>query len=99
MPALRKYPEELRERAIRLATDARKDPATRPGSLRRVGEQLGINPETLRGWVSQAGIDAGQAAGTSSAGATRPAGLAEEDRERRRASRRLPTGTHQVTGR
>ncbi len=49
MPALRKYPEELRERAIRLAMDARKNPVTRPGAVRRVGEQLGINPETLRG--------------------------------------------------
>ena len=59
MPALRKYPDELGERAIRLAMDARKDPATRPGALRRVAEQLGINPGTLQGWVSQAEIGAG----------------------------------------
>jgi transposase len=37
--------------------DAKKDPASRSGACRRIGEQLGINPETLRGWVSQA--DAG----------------------------------------
>ena len=51
MAAPRKYPEELRERAIRMAVDLRRDPATRSGALRRVGEQLGINPETLRNWV------------------------------------------------
>ena len=43
MVAPRKYPEELRERAIRLALDARKDPASRPGACARIGEQLGIN--------------------------------------------------------
>lgn len=30
----RKYPEELRERSIRMALDARKDPASRPGAIR-----------------------------------------------------------------
>lgn len=51
MAAPRKYPDELRERAIRLAVDARRDSATRSEALRRVGEQLGINTETLRNWV------------------------------------------------
>jgi transposase len=71
MAAPRKYPEELRERAIRMAVDARRDPVTRPGALQRVGEQLGINPETLRGWVTQAEIDAGERAGTTTSDATR----------------------------
>ena len=96
MPALRKYPEELRERAIRLAMDARKDPATRPGALRRVGEQLGINPETLRGWVSQAEIDAGQVPGTTSADATRLAEPEKENHELRRADSILRSGACQV---
>ena len=33
MAAPRKYPDELRERATRLAVDARRDPATRTGAL------------------------------------------------------------------
>jgi transposase len=65
MAASRKYPEELRERAIRMAVDLRRDPTTRSGALRRVGDQLGINPETLRNWVSQAEIDEGHRPGVS----------------------------------
>jgi len=48
MAAPRKYPEEHRERAIRLAVEARRDPATRANACRRIGEQLDTNPDTLR---------------------------------------------------
>jgi transposase-like protein len=41
MPAQRKYPVRLRERATRMAVDARKDPSARTGACRRIGEQLG----------------------------------------------------------
>ena len=84
--APRKYPDELRERAIRLAVDARRDPATRPGALARIGKQLGINPETLRNWVTQAEIDEGHRPGTTTDDATRLAELEREVRELRRAN-------------
>lgn len=32
-----------------MAVDARRVPVTRPGALQRVGEQLRVSPETLRG--------------------------------------------------
>ena len=86
MAAPRKYPEELRERATRMAVDLRKDPATKPGALRRVGEQLGIPPETLRNWVNQAEVDAGERPGTSTDDAQRLAELEREVRELRRAN-------------
>ena len=44
MAAPRKYPDELCDRAVRMAVDARKDPTTRPGALARIGGQLGVNP-------------------------------------------------------
>jgi len=91
--APRKYPEELRERAIRMAVDAWRVPATRSGALRRVGEQLGINPETLRNWVQQAEIDQGHRAGVSSDEARRIAELEREVRELRRANEILRTAS------
>src|SRR3954449_8577095 len=86
MAAPRKYPDELRERATRMAVDARRDPATRAGALKRIGEQLGINPETLRNWVIQAEIDEGHRPGTTTDDVTRLADLERENRELRRAN-------------
>ena len=93
MAAPRKYPDELRERAIRMAVDARRDPATRPGALARVGKQLGINPETLRNWVTQAEIDEGHRPGTTTDEAARIAELERENRELRRANEILKTAS------
>ncbi|TIC85592.1 IS3 family transposase [Nocardioides sp. GY 10127] len=93
MAAPRKYPEELRERAIRMAVDLRRDPATRSGALRRVGEQLGINPETLRNWVSQVEVDEGHRPGVTTAEAQRIAELERENRELRRANEILRTAS------
>ena len=86
MAAPRKYPEELRERAIRMAVDLRRDPSSRSGALRRVGEQLGINPETLRNWVTQVEVDEGHRPGVTSAEARRVVELEREVRELRRAN-------------
>src|SRR5690606_41356624 len=86
MPAPRKYPPELRERAIRMAVDARRDPATRPGAIARIGDQLGVNRETLRNWVSQAEIDDGTRPGTTTDQARTIAELERENRELRPAT-------------
>ena len=86
MAAPRKYPEELRERATRMALDARKDPATRAGAYRRVADQLGIHPEALRTWVKRAETDEGLRPGTTSEDTTRIAELEREVRELRRAN-------------
>ena len=62
MSAPQKYPPEVRDRAIRLVDDLLADDQLQlsvTGACRRVGEQLGINRDTLRGWLKQAQIDAG----------------------------------------
>jgi len=93
MAAPRKYPDELRERAIRMAVDLRRDPTTKTGALRRVADQLGINPETLRNWVTQAEVDAGDRPGTTSAEQARINELEREVRELRRANEILRTAS------
>jgi transposase len=88
VPAPRKYPEELRERAIRFALDLVDGPEKLSvnAACRRVGEQLGIVPDSLRNWVQQARIDAGNAPGLSSDERARLVALERENRELRRAN-------------
>jgi transposase len=76
-----------------MAVDLRRNPATRSGALRRVGEQLGINPETLRNWVQQAEIDEGHRPGVTSEEGRRIAELERENRELRRANEILRTAS------
>ena len=57
MAVQRRYPEELRRRAVRLVLDARDEAGGRRGVCTRVGQQLGVPPDTLRGWVHRAEIN------------------------------------------
>ena len=88
MAAPRKYPEELRERAIRFALELVNGPERLSSSRAsaRVGEQLGINAATLRNWVKQARVDAGQQPGATTDDRARMLELERENRELRRAN-------------
>ncbi|WP_327008013.1 transposase [Dactylosporangium sp. NBC_01737] len=89
MPAPKKYPDDLRERATRLAVEARRDPVGAVGAIRRIADQLGIHPEALRTWVKKAETDAGERPGITSGDAERIAALERENRELRRANQIL----------
>jgi transposase len=86
MPAQRKYPEELRERAVKMVFEVRDQDGKGRGELARVARQLGVHPEALRTWVRQAEIDGGTRPGTSSEDSRRIAELEREVRELRRAN-------------
>jgi transposase len=86
MPAQRKYPEELRERAVKMVLEIREQDGKGRGELARVGRQLGIHPEALRGWVRQAEIDGGTRPGVTTGDSRRIAELEREVRELRRAN-------------
>ncbi len=55
MPAPRKYPLELRERAVRMYRTAEPKPV-----IRRMAEELGVHHEALRNWIRRAEADAGE---------------------------------------
>src|SRR5947209_5147512 len=80
LAAPKKYPDELRERATRMAVEARRSAPARSA------KQLGTNPETLRNWVTHAEIDGGVRPGTTPDDAQRFIELKRENRELRRAN-------------
>ena len=81
-----KYPEELRERAVRMVFEIREQTGDKHGVIPRVARELGVGTESLRGWVNQAEVDSGRRPGTSSADSQRIAELEREVRELRRAN-------------
>ena len=88
MPAPRKYPSELRERAVRLVGEAREQ---EPGlslnaAVLRIGPRVGVNKDTLRGWVKQVDIDSGRRAGTTTTDAAELRALRQEVKELKRAN-------------
>jgi transposase len=86
MAAQRKYPDELRGRAVKMVLEIRERDGKGQGELDRVARQLGVHPEALRGWVKQAEIDGGSQPGTTSDDRKRIAELEREVRELRRAN-------------
>jgi transposase len=86
MPAQRKYPDELRERAVKMVLEIRQREGKGHGELARVGRQLGVHPEALRGWVKQAEIGNGTRPGTTTDDQRRIGELEREVRELRRAN-------------
>ena len=86
MAAQRKYPDELRERAVKMVFEIRERDGKGHGELARVGRQLGVRPEALRSWVKQAEIDDGERPGITTGDKQRIAELEREVRELRRAN-------------
>lgn len=84
MPAPRKYPPELIERAVRMVTEMRSTSPGRSGLVRQVGELLGVHPEVLRHWVKKADAEAGRNAETAVDATARVRQLEKENADLRR---------------
>jgi transposase len=84
--APKKYPDELRERAVRLVMQIREERGSSYGVIPEVAARLGVGDQSLRTWVKQADIDSGDSPGTSTADAQRISELEREVRELRRSN-------------
>jgi transposase len=77
-----RYDENTKARAVRLVREHRDDYGSEWAAMKAISGRLGMNPETLRKWVRQAEIDAGEVTGVSSQ-------EKQELRELRRKNREL----------
>src|SRR5207245_8532682 len=82
----RRYPPEMRERAVRMVREAIAESGEHVGAVTRIARQLGIGPESLRNWVKQGEIDKGNRPGMTTEQQRRITELERENRELRRAN-------------
>ena len=83
----KRYPVELRERAVRMVTEVRSDHESEWAAMTQVSQLLGIGtPETVRKWCRQAEVDAGKRPGMSTEEAAELKRLKRENAELKRAN-------------
>jgi transposase len=81
------YPPELRRRAVRMVDEVGDQYDTEFAAITTVAQKLGIgSAETLRKWVRQSQVDAGQRPGASSEESAELKRLKRENSELRRAN-------------
>ncbi len=73
-----KYPDELRERAVRMVAEVRPQYPSQWAAITAVAGMLGVGtPETLRTWIRRSEVDVGLRPGLTSQ-------MAEENRQLRK---------------
>lgn len=82
----KRYPQELRERAVRMVFDHVEEYGSQYAAIRSIAEKFGMNTETLRLWVRQAEKDGGLRPGLTTDERARMKALEREVRELRRAN-------------
>lgn len=83
----RRYPAELRDRAVRMVDEVRADHVSEWAAMRKVADLLGIGtPETVRQWCRQAEVDAGRRPGVSTEESAELKRLKRENAELKRAN-------------
>jgi len=97
-PAQRRYPPEIRQRAVRMVLELRREDPADHGVIARVARQLEVGQESLRAWVKQAEVDGGARSGVTTEEQAELAELRKEVKELRRANEiyRVPMFTNNI---
>ncbi len=82
----KRIPEETKQRATRLVLDHLDEYPNLTAACETVASRLGFGAESLRRWVRQAQIDAGQREGPTTVDLDEVARLRRENRELREAN-------------
>lgn len=63
MSKMSRYSPELRERAVRMVVESRKDYRSEWAAFTAISKLFGMSPETLRAWVRKTEVDTGSRPG------------------------------------
>lgn len=94
MPTSRRYPPEIRERAVRLVFEHEKDYPSQWAAICSIAQKSGMTAETLRKWVRQAERDSGRRDGMTTDERQKLRDLEKEVKELRRANEILKAAAH-----
>ena len=86
MGSHKKFPPEMRERAVRLVFEQQDAHESQWAAIVSIAEKMGCTAETLRKWVRQAERDGGQRPGLTTSERERMKQLERENFELKRAN-------------
>jgi transposase len=81
-----RYPQEVRERAIRMVFEHQEEHPSQWAAITSIASKFSVSSETLRKWVRRAEIDDGHRPGLTTGERERLKVLERENRELRRAN-------------
>ncbi len=88
-----RYPQELRERAVRMVFEHQDEHPSQWAAICSIAGKFGVSSETLRKWVRRAETDDGLRPGLTTEERERLKALERENRELRRANEILKSAS------